>query len=163
MRQSGALLDDRDQDVGGNRDPDLGLHRVFAGAEEGFDAQVLFDPFEEQLDLPTTAIELGDGEGRQAEVVGEEHQGLGGGGVAEANAAQGGLVVLWRVGAGEHDGLVADQAGTAVDVMRIAPLELELGLGASDKEAAALLQAVESGEVEKASVHDVEGAGLGHS
>jgi hypothetical protein len=33
---------------------------------------MLLDPLEEQLDLPATAIEVGDGQRRQEEVVGEE-------------------------------------------------------------------------------------------
>jgi hypothetical protein len=50
MGQDCALFDDGDQHVGRHGDPDLRLHRVLAGAEEGLDAQVLLDPFEEQFD-----------------------------------------------------------------------------------------------------------------
>ena len=35
-----------------DRGPDLGFDGILRGAVEGFDAQVLFDPFEEQFDLP---------------------------------------------------------------------------------------------------------------
>ena len=35
---------------------------------------MLFDPFEEQFDLPATAIKLGDGQSRQVEVVGQKDQ-----------------------------------------------------------------------------------------
>ena len=41
---------------------------VFGGAEKGFDAQMLFDPLEEQLDAPAQAVELGDSERGQEEV-----------------------------------------------------------------------------------------------
>ena len=40
----------------------MGFHGIFGGTEEGFDAQVLFDPFEEQLvkvvvsDMPCSLI-----------------------------------------------------------------------------------------------------------
>ena len=47
-----ALLDDSDQNVDRNGDPDLGFHGVFRGPEEALDAQVLLDPLEEQLDIP---------------------------------------------------------------------------------------------------------------
>jgi hypothetical protein len=40
--------------------------------KERLDAQVLFDPFEEQLYLPAAAIEIGDAEGGQGELVGQE-------------------------------------------------------------------------------------------
>ena len=42
---------DGDQHVNGDGDPDLGLHRVLAGAVEGFDSQVLLDPFEQLNDI----------------------------------------------------------------------------------------------------------------
>ena len=47
------FFEDCDQDINGNGDPNLSLNAVGRGAEEPFDAQVLFDPFEEQLDLPS--------------------------------------------------------------------------------------------------------------
>ena len=68
---------------------------------------------------------------------------------------------LARVEAGQHDGLVADQAGGLVDRMRVAALDLEIGLGAGDEEAAGLVKAVQPLEIEVAAIHDVEGAGLG--
>ena len=39
-----------------DRDPDLSPQGVLGSAVEILDAQVLLDPFEEQLDLPTAAI-----------------------------------------------------------------------------------------------------------
>ena len=47
-------LDDGDQHVGGHGAPDLRLHGILAVADETFDAQMLLDPLEEQLDLPTS-------------------------------------------------------------------------------------------------------------
>ena len=41
-------------------------------AEKRLDAQMLLDPFEEQLHLPTAFVELGDGQSRKLEIVGEE-------------------------------------------------------------------------------------------
>lgn len=46
--------------------------------------------------------------------------------------------------------------------MRIPPLGIEVGFGARYKEAARVVQAMEALEVDIASVHDVEGAGLGY-
>ena len=40
-----TFLRDGDQQVGGYGNPDLRLHRVFAGAQETLDAQMLLDPF----------------------------------------------------------------------------------------------------------------------
>jgi len=44
-----AFGGDGDQQVDADGDPDLGFDGVFRAAVEGLDAQVLFDPFEEQL------------------------------------------------------------------------------------------------------------------
>jgi len=40
----------------------LRLHRVFRRAVKRFDAQVLFDPFEEKFDGPTGFVQRGDDE-----------------------------------------------------------------------------------------------------
>jgi len=50
----------------------LSFDSILAGAVEGLDKQVLLDPFEEQLDLPAAAIQLGNGVRRQVEVVAQE-------------------------------------------------------------------------------------------
>ena len=49
-------------------------HGILAGGDEALDAQVLLDPFEEQLNLPEAFVERGDGQGRQCRVVGKKHQ-----------------------------------------------------------------------------------------
>jgi hypothetical protein len=50
--------------------PDLRLDSIFRGAEERLDPQVLFDPFEEEFDLPAVFIKLGNCHGRQCEIIG---------------------------------------------------------------------------------------------
>jgi len=54
----------------------LGFDRVLGGSIKGFDAQVLFDPFEEQFNLPTALVEFGNSECRQDEIVGQEDKAL---------------------------------------------------------------------------------------
>jgi len=68
------LLENGDEQVHAHRDPDLSLHRVVRVAEKGFDPQMLFDPFEEQFDLPTATIQLPNGQRRQQKVVGQKDQ-----------------------------------------------------------------------------------------
>ncbi len=70
--------------------------------------------FEKQLHLPPATIKLGDGNRRQGEVVGQEHQSFAGLGVFESDAAQWRVEVLARVEAGKHDGLIADQSRAPV-------------------------------------------------
>ena len=40
---------------------DLAFDGILGGTEEGFDVQVLFDPFEEKLYLPAAVIQIGNG------------------------------------------------------------------------------------------------------
>ena len=101
-----AFLDDGDQQVDRDGDPDLGFDRVFAGSVEGLDAQVLLDPLEEQLDLSAAFVEGADGGRRQGELVGKEDQVFAGVRVAEADAAQVAGIILAAVMAVESDGLV---------------------------------------------------------
>ena len=123
---------------------------------------MLLDPFEEQLDLPTTSIEFGDCEGRQREVVGEKNQGFVGRGILEPNASQRSLEAFVRIEACEDDGLIADQPRGTVDGMRVPSLRVEIRFAAGDKEAAGLVKAVQALEVEEPPIHHVERARLGH-
>ena len=54
-----TFLRNGDQQVGRYRNPDLPLDGVLAGAQKNLDAQVLLDPFEEQLHLPALALQIG--------------------------------------------------------------------------------------------------------
>src|SRR3972149_2949849 len=69
-----GLLQYGDEQAGAHRGPDLNAHRVRGIADEMADAKVLFDPAEEQFDLPAGAIQLGDLEGRGGEQIGEKDQ-----------------------------------------------------------------------------------------
>ena len=64
------LANNRNEHVNADGNPNLGLHGIVRGAEKPFDAQMLFDPFEEEFDLPSEAIEIADGQGRQRHVIG---------------------------------------------------------------------------------------------
>jgi hypothetical protein len=49
--QGETLLDDGDQDVDGNRDPDLRFHGIVRRAVEFLDPEMLLDPFERVGDI----------------------------------------------------------------------------------------------------------------
>jgi hypothetical protein len=66
----------------------LRLDRVFARTQKSFDSQVLFDPFEEQLDLPTVFVQSSDCQRWQVGVVGQKDHGFTRVWVFESNAAQ---------------------------------------------------------------------------
>jgi len=67
--QRQPLLDDGDERVNCDRHPDLRPHSVPRCPIERLDPQVLFDPTEEQFDLPAKLVELGDGQGGLKKVV----------------------------------------------------------------------------------------------
>ena len=83
-----ALFDDGNEDVDRDGDPDLRFHRIFRCAVEPLDTKMLFDPFEEEFDLPATFVEGADGRGWQDKVIGHEHECLARLVVFEADAAQ---------------------------------------------------------------------------
>lgn len=56
-REVETFFDDGDEHVDGDGDPDLGFDGILGIAEEAFDAEVLFDPPEEQFDLPAALVE----------------------------------------------------------------------------------------------------------
>ena len=60
---------------------DLAQHGVFRIADKGLDPQVLLDEAKENFDLPAFFIDIGDGLGRQLEMVGEKDIAPAGGGI----------------------------------------------------------------------------------
>ena len=128
-----TFLGNGDQNVGGYGDPDLRLDSVLAGAKEHLDAQMLLDPFEEQLHLPTLAIQAGNQFGAQGKVVGQKYQALSGG-VLDHHPTQRGGVVLARIEHAQHTGLIAQHIRVdPIHRMRIASLEFGVALGACHK------------------------------
>src|SRR6516225_9871722 len=115
---------------------------------------------EEQLHLPAALVELGDDEGVESEIVGEEHQSLAGLRIDEVDRRQWLLEALARIVAGQDDGLIADQTGGAMDRTGIAPLCFKVGLGAGDEEGAAVFEPRQPLEIDVTAVHDIEGAGF---
>ena len=76
---------------------------------------MLFDPLEEQLDLPARLVERADGGGRQREVVGQEDQRFSGFWVFEANTAQMFGIILAAGDSGQRNGLIANDTRAAID------------------------------------------------
>lgn len=149
-----------DEHVDRDGDPDLDLDRVLRSAEEGLDAQVLLDPFEEKFHLPPAAVLLGDGESRQLEVIGEEDQLAILGGIVELHSARLDRVVVSGPYARQPDCLIAAQASALVHRMRVDPPTLYIRLGQDDEEGLGQAQGIQACEVGEASVHDVKTASL---
>ena len=154
------FLNDGNEHVGGHGAPDLRLDCVLAVAQKLLDAQVLLDPFEEQLDLPAAFVQSGNGQGRQACVVGQEDKRLLGFGVFEAD-----MVQVLRVGLGsivpvQRNGLIADDAAAPVHFGRVHAPGVHIAFGAGHKEGTRLMHLEQASKVQVAPVHNVERAGL---
>ena len=150
----------RDQHIDADRGPDLSLHRVGARAVEGFDSQVLFDPFEEQFDLPSAFVQLSNRQGRQREVVGQEHEAAVVFEVHEADAAQRIGIRVRRLRTRQQDRLIAAQARGLVDRAVGAAREIEIALGPRHEERRTLRESVQPQKVDVTTVHHVERSGL---
>ena len=162
MLKMQALFRDGDQHVGGYGDPYLRLHSVLAGAKEHLDAQMLLDPFEKQLYLPTLTIEVGNQLGLQAKVVGQKNHALARV-VLDHHAAHRRRVILARIVGREHARLVAQHSRVdPVHRMRIASFEFRVALGASHEEGPGLVNHKQPREIQIAPVHQVERTRLQH-
>jgi len=132
------FFDDSHQDMDPQGDPDLGFDRIVTGAMKGFDAQVLLDPAEEQFDLPALSVELGDGQSRRFEVIGQEPKEAVVLGVVEFDAPHFAGIILAGGGTGRVHGLVANPAGGENHRMRIEPRPTQPFLGPDDEESTGL-------------------------
>jgi len=155
------LFDDRDEHINAHRDPDLGPDGVLRCSIERLDPQVLFNPTEEQFDLPAELIEEGDASSRQVKVVRQEGQVSIVLLVKAADSAKMFGVSILRSDAGQDDGLIADHSLRFIEGMRIETAGLEVRHGPNDEESTSLMEGQETREVHIASVQDVEGPGLG--
>ena len=63
-------MQEPDQQQGNPCCPNLDLERVGRSADEGFDPQVLFDALEEELYLPASLVDGGDGGSVQVQMLG---------------------------------------------------------------------------------------------
>ena len=68
------MLINGDQQIADQCGQYLDPHRILATPEEVFDAQMLLDPLEEQLNLPTIFVVLGDDQRTAHQVVRRQYQ-----------------------------------------------------------------------------------------
>lgn len=154
------LFDDRHKHINRDGHPDLRLDRVGRGAEKLLDPQVLLDPFEEQLDPPAGAVQLGDGQRRELKVVGQKGKHRAGVRHHHANAAQ--LVGIGVGLAGQGDRLVAAHAGGAVYGEGVDPVKGQVAFGADHEEGPRGVDPEQPAEIEVAPIQHVERPGFGH-
>ena len=154
------LIETSHHEVNADGDPDLGLHCVGAGAIEGFDSQVLFDPFEEQLDMPPTLVDGGDGQGRQFELIGQEGQRLTRLRIDVSDMPQLGGIIHFAFGNAQSDDLIATQTTGAVDGIGLADVEAKIAYIPGHEEGLGLLDTVKSGKVDVSTIQYINASGF---
>ena len=155
-----TLFDDGDKHVDGNRDPDLSLQSVGSGSVKRFDAEMLFDPLKEQLDLPSASVKLGHGERWQSEIVGQEDEAFVAISIQKMNTAEFFGVTSARIISARSNDLIAEHSGGFVDFQGVETIEGEVASSTGHKERRSKADLVESSEIEIAAIHDVKGSGL---
>ncbi len=118
---------------------------------------MLLDPFEEQFDLPAALVECTYGQCWQGMVICEKQQCFAGLCVFEADASQMIRKVSAAVETVEYDGLIADHACSSICGSGIKSPGIQIRFGACDKEAAGLMQDIQTLEIEICPIHHVEG------
>lgn len=154
------LLDDGNENVGRNCYPDLRLDCIFACAEEGLDSQMLLDPPEKEFDLPSASIKPSHCQRRDIEIVCQEAQPLSSLWIDEMNQTKLLGVVFERLNTGQYNGLIAPQSRAFVYWPRIQASIPSIAFASSDEKRRLLKKSIQSGEVEVATIEDVERTGF---
>jgi hypothetical protein len=154
------LLDDGHEHVNADGNPDLRLHRVDAGAIEEFYIQILLDPFEEQLDMASIFVNFGDGQRRQYEIVGQEHEPTVVFGIVIRHPTQQVGVSTRGLRAGQYDRLVASQSRCLVHNSTAPTFEVETAFGTRHEECQTGREPMKTLEIDIGAIHDIERAGL---
>jgi len=157
FRAEGDTRSHGDHEVNADHDPDLGLHRFLAQAEESFYSQVLLNPLEEELDLPAGLVDLGHDQHVDLEVVSGEDQKLSCLRIQEAYSAQ--VVGEVRLGPQsiEANRLVGPQAGGLVHGSRLPNVEAHVGLRSGDEGSLSPMNASQPIEIDVSTIHYVKG------
>ena len=118
---------------------------------------MLLDPFEEQLHLPATVVQLCDPQGWQCGVVGEKIQSFVALFVMILDAPEFFRIVVRSFHTSESHGLIADHTGATVNGVGVKSSQGGIGFGTKHEETAKLMQSEKAGEVKVGAIHDVEG------
>ena len=157
--ETGGLLQMAQQQHRDQCSPNLSLHRVDRCADKRLDLQVLFERFEEQLNLPAILVDGGDGRSAKAVMVGEKHQGVSCVLADCLHPAQQMWALVVGPCAGQADGLIRDDVPVLRHRVFLNHLELGVVLHAGDERDAGLRPVGEQPIVVVAPVIHHDGAG----
>ena len=159
-----VVLNDGDSAIGDDGDVNLYPHGILAVAPETFDAQMLLNPFKEQLDLPAVTVQQGNVLCRKVEVVGVVHERTSEVCGVKDNPAQFCRVVGSVTLPCESDSLVEEHAILPVKrIFSVNDLKFRAPLLPNDEECTTEMYSEEPCEVEVATVEDIAGIGFVHN
>jgi hypothetical protein len=145
--------------IGADGRPYLCFHSIDALPIEGFDPQILLDPFEEQLDLPATFIILANPGSVTIGNVGQQHNILIVLLVNQTDTPQRFRVTILGLIPCQPDDLIALQTGRGVDGCGGFSVELQIHPGSDDKATALSVQVIQPLEIQISPIHKVDAAG----
>ena len=116
---------------------------------------MLLDPLEEQFHLPAIPVEIGDGQGGQGEVVGQENEGMVALCIEVSDPVNLFRVFFLHDGSREGNDLIALNAGGLVDGPGIEALSAEVGFRPGHEEGRCLLDPVKPAEIQIGPIHNV--------
>lgn len=145
-------------EVDADRDPDLRAHGVLASTVKGLNAEVLLDPFEEQLDLPAAFVDGRDGYGGQAEMVGQKDESLSRFSVYEANTPKRLRIVPFSFCGAQANDLIASQSGRLVHWTGLENVEARVLFAPDDEVGTGLFNPKEAFEIEVSPVEHIDAA-----
>lgn len=142
--------------IGADGCPYLCFYGIDALPIERFDSQVLFDPFEEQLNLPAAFVIVGNLLGITFGDVGQQNDILIVFFVNQANTPQRFRITMLGLIACQPDDLVTLQPGRRVDRCGGFTIELQILSGSDNKATALAVQMIQPLEIQISSVHNVD-------
>ncbi len=110
------------------------MHGVLGCAEECLDAEVLLNLLEEDFDLPTCLVEIGDSFWSAREFVGQKHESLVRCRISEDDSPKLFRIIVARCNTCKRYGLIGDDTGASVDLVRVYASVLSIFLGTCNKE-----------------------------
>lgn len=150
------LIETSHQKVNAECDPDLCAHGVFGRAKKRFDAQVLFDPLEEEFNLPAVLVDRGNRKSGEIEVVCKKDQPFPGFRIYITDTSQSSGKVPLSLFGSEADSLVAPQASCFIDRPRFDDIETHVAFGTDHEIRTGGLDSEQSGEIEITTIKNVD-------
>ena len=144
------------EQINGDGDPRLDSYGVLRSAVEGFDSQMLYDPFEEEFDVPTATVKLTIFNAASEKLLLRNTYKFLVSGLRKLIRRGTSGYSLSRIKAAQDDSLVTAQSRGLVEQTRMARSVFHVFFGSGDQESSLRVQLVEAIEIEISSIEDVK-------